>query len=421
MLRKYRPLQKIGRILERFSDEQIEPAVPEESGKPHNSIEETSEGNTDHVIPEDHGLYAGKSLEMGTEINIRLFRILNDNPEGSPIIRCELHVVPVDAEEIYTAVSYVWGSSEQTHEVVLDGKPFGVAKNLHQLLTELARRRYSGFLWIDALCIDQSNILERNHQVALMGQIYAKAEKVLVWLGPGTKDLCRALVHLQEFEDLGSIEHSNIWDGLHLGGMLEFCNHEYWTRAWIVQEFLLAQSVKIWCGEVSLEMEALLPVLYRGDIGHGTQERLHIRGSKPLRMVEKRKTPIPWRQFFHPGYLADFGLLNCHDPRDRIYSMLAIIDPKNQIPPDYSKTTSDLFEDLFGLYLEVLTSEPDMQWMQKSPKNVERALRDLQRVLGIVNTDPMWVRAVSEVKSRYGAFDDRNQGWEARMQFRDDC
>lgn len=44
------------------------------------------------------------------------------------------------------------------------------------------------------------------------------------------------------------------------------------------------------------------------------------------------------------------------------------------------------------------------KWMQQSPKNVERALRDLQRVLGIVNTDPVWVRAISEVKSRYGAF-----------------
>lgn len=84
--------------------------------------------------------------------------------------------------------------------------------------------------------------------------------------------------------------------------------------------------------------------------------------------------------------------------------MLSIVDPKGQIPPDYSKTTSDLFEDLFGLYLEALTSEPDIQWMQQSPKNVERAVRDLQRVLGIINTDPVWVRAVSEVKSRYGAF-----------------
>ena len=220
--------------------------------------------NTDPVIPEDHGIYTKMSLEIGTENNIRLFKILNENPGGSPIIRCELRVVPIDGEEIYSAVSYVWGNSEQIHEIILDGKPFGVAKNLYQLLTELATRRYSGCLWIDALCIDQSNLLERNHQVALMGTIYAKAEKVLVWLGPGTNDLCRALVHLQDFETLKKryLEDSDIWDGLYLKGMLEFCDHEYWTRAWIVQEFLLAQSVEIWCGELSLDLQVLSPIRF---------------------------------------------------------------------------------------------------------------------------------------------------------------
>lgn len=406
MLRKYRPLQKIGRLLERFSDDRIEPAIPGDSSKRHNSIEEMTARNTDPVIPEDHGIYTKMSLEIGTENNIRLFKILNENPGGSPIIRCELRVVPIDGEEIYSAVSYVWGNSEQTHEVILDGKPFGVAKNLYQLLTELATRRYSGSLWIDALCIDQSSILERNHQVALMGKIYAKAEKVLVWLGPGTNDLCRALVHLQDFETLkkGLLEDSDIWDGLHLKGMLEFCDHEYWTRAWIVQEFLLAQSVEIWCGELSLDLQVLSPIRFSRHDQKNTTERLVIVDSKPMRMVKKRRTFIPWRQFFYPADLVDFGLLKCYDPRDRVYSMLSIVDPKGQIPPDYSKTTSDLFEDLFGLYLEALTSEPDIQWMQQSPKNVERAVRDLQRVLGIINTDPVWVRAVSEVKSRYGAF-----------------
>jgi hypothetical protein len=406
MLRKYRPLQKIGRLLERFSDERVEPVAPRESDEPHHVIEEMTEENTDPVISEDHGVYTEKSLEIGTNTNIRVFIILDESPEGSPMIQCELHVVPIDAEELYTAVSYVWGGSEQTHEVILDGRPFGVAKNLYELLTELARRRYSAYLWVDAVVIDQSNVLERNHQVALMGKIYLKAEKVLVWLGPGTKDLCRALMHLQDFENLKKsyFDDSNVWAGLHLKGMLEFCDHEYWTRAWIVQEFLMARSVEIWCGEISLGLQALNPIRYSRDFHEDRTERIHIVVSTLMRMVEKRKTPIPWRQFFYPADLVDFGLLRCYDPRDRIYSMLSIIDPKEQIPPDYGKTTSDLFEDLFGLYLEVLTSEPDIQWMQQSPKHVERALRDLQRVLGIINIDLVWVRAVSEVKSRYGAF-----------------
>ena len=87
MLRKYRPLQKIGRLLERFSDDRIEPAIPGDSSKRHNSIEEMTARNTDNVIPEDHGIYTKMYLEIGKEKKIRLFKILNENHGGSKIIR----------------------------------------------------------------------------------------------------------------------------------------------------------------------------------------------------------------------------------------------------------------------------------------------------------------------------------------------
>ncbi|KAF2633929.1 HET-domain-containing protein [Macroventuria anomochaeta] len=47
-----------------------------------------------------------------------------------------------------------------------------------------ARECYcSTWFWIDALCIDQDNVDERNHQVQQMGEIFSCAQQVFAWLG----------------------------------------------------------------------------------------------------------------------------------------------------------------------------------------------------------------------------------------------
>jgi hypothetical protein len=86
MIRKYRPLRKIGRLLERFSDERIEPSISRKSDKSPKIVGEVTEGNTDPVISEDHGFYSKKSLEISTKTNIRSFRILDENTKRSPHI-----------------------------------------------------------------------------------------------------------------------------------------------------------------------------------------------------------------------------------------------------------------------------------------------------------------------------------------------
>lgn len=39
-------------------------------------------------------------------------------------------------------------------------------------------------IWVDAICINQSDVKERNHQVHIMQRIYTNAASVVVWLGP---------------------------------------------------------------------------------------------------------------------------------------------------------------------------------------------------------------------------------------------
>jgi hypothetical protein len=63
-----------------------------------------------------------------------------------------------------------------------------VTKNAYLALRDLRCQREDRVLWIDALCIDQSNDEERGQQVQQMGSIYSKAERVFIWLGEATYD-----------------------------------------------------------------------------------------------------------------------------------------------------------------------------------------------------------------------------------------
>lgn len=63
-------------------------------------------------------------------------------------------------------------------------------------------------MWIDAICINQSNLKEKGHQVALMGRVFSDARRVVVWLG--NQSAKRALMILQNLVDL-SLSFGSRW------------------------------------------------------------------------------------------------------------------------------------------------------------------------------------------------------------------
>ncbi|KAF2442642.1 hypothetical protein P171DRAFT_522385 [Karstenula rhodostoma CBS 690.94] len=92
--------------------------------------------------------------------------------------------------EFPTALSYVWGTEEADLKVkVVHNNPTGIPSiiyvkpNLHNALKYLRDSQIERVLWIDAICINQSDIGERNHEVAKMAQIYTLASRTVIWLG----------------------------------------------------------------------------------------------------------------------------------------------------------------------------------------------------------------------------------------------
>jgi hypothetical protein len=124
-------------------------------------------------------------------------RLIGIHPDRSiEEVSCYMHTYAIDDCPSYEALSYAWGDDSQKSVIRLDSQGgsvmpdlFEVTLNLHAALLHL-RKRQTGqashlrmLVWIDALCIDQKNVEERNEQVQRMKSIYEKAKRVIVYLG----------------------------------------------------------------------------------------------------------------------------------------------------------------------------------------------------------------------------------------------
>lgn len=99
----------------------------------------------------------------------------------------------------YEALSYVWGSPNASLSIEVNGCQFFVTKNLEAALKQF--RPHSStprILWIDAICISQSDMNERTPQVQQMDAVYRGAKNVLVWLGRETNTSAHLFNHLDE-------------------------------------------------------------------------------------------------------------------------------------------------------------------------------------------------------------------------------
>ncbi|RDW91801.1 hypothetical protein BP5796_01195 [Coleophoma crateriformis] len=154
----------------------------------------------------------------------------------------------VEKEEIwlpdapsYEAVSYAWGNyTELKIYIDCDGRSLLMTENLNAALRRLRYPERHRILWIDAICINQADILERNSQVELMAMIYKNAKQVLVCLGmdqvntEGTAALISEIVSSSRGQDLEAIEPDQ-WNRVEA-----IFRCPWWQRVWVVQEIGLA-------------------------------------------------------------------------------------------------------------------------------------------------------------------------------------
>lgn len=310
-------------------------------------------------------IYRAHPLKFKNSTNIRVIELLPDTPEAS--LSCRLHVLPLENGPVYTALSYVWGDESSSKPILLDGKHHAVRENLWNFLSQYRHSQHSSHLWIDALCIDQSSIKERNHQVALMGKIYSSAKLVIAWLG---HDFETSLSNVSTFDASASNIHQYVTSMIHLS------SSTYWTRLWIVQEFVLATNLEIWSGHETTDGHMLAEAYVRyKQLPYGQLDNLKFDEFPVLDENFQRLKSLSigavlnsrhafherrgWRISFYDGsrileskfLFGNFANAGCADARDRVYGVLGLLDQKEldryPIVPDYSKSRSALFREIF--------------------------------------------------------------------------
>jgi hypothetical protein len=193
--------------------------------------------------------YAYEPLDT-TKHQIRLIRLRRDT-DGP--IRADISIFALEDAPKYCALSYTWGLPGLPCYVFLNGKRIEIRNNLHQCLQKLREEEEGGgYLWIDQICINQSDVLERNAQVALMSTIYTQCSSVIIWLGSEDSSIYEAArkINRMNITSLRQRMSCNLYDRSvrrELDSLHTLLNHGYFRRVWIVQEVILAEAIRVLC------------------------------------------------------------------------------------------------------------------------------------------------------------------------------
>lgn len=332
------------------------------------------------------GRYLHRPLDKITA-DIRIARLMPGKKDDP--IACKIEHMDLSTDTNFEAVSYCWGDASITKPITLEGHLYPVTLNLHNCLQHLRREDEPRNLWIDSICINQSDNTEKSREVGRMRDIYARASQVLVWLGdygPFTKaDVQEIFSYTQALSKdydsnekravIADIGYEQLW---RLRKKLQHFigGHDWFTRMWIIQEVSVRplyyirganEIPQIICGDLQISFSHLQRTLdwWIGVPGEHTHLQLPFGGSNVDILVQI------WSR--HGDHLRQWindesaiiqvidilsqvaGRFKASDNRDMIYAVLGLVRDATIPPcmePNYSKSTEEVLLDIAKLMLE---------------------------------------------------------------------
>tara|TARA_R110002003_G_scaffold1389_3_gene22950 strand:- start:11151 stop:12485 length:1335 start_codon:yes stop_codon:yes gene_type:complete len=241
----------------------------------------------------------------------------------------------------------------------MNGKPFRVRRNLWDFLqvassheakignlgsgnTAFSFEAATKALWIDALCIDQDNNNERNHQVQQMGSIFSKAQCVLSWMGCDAE--YASLLRYMRID----MDNTPFFDAEYFLALDRFCKDRYWKRAWITQEVQLARQVLLVANTEAIDLVYLQTEVNESILAtFGTV--IYNELWKRINDTIKRDNDLTILENMHR-----FRWKECSDRLDIVYSLASISRDGLELQVEYAIEPTKLARKLFGLLGEDL-------------------------------------------------------------------
>jgi len=320
--------------------------------------------------------YTHKQLK--TPDSIRVLELL-PGPSGSALSCRILEIDRTNSDIEFEAISYVWGSPNPMC-YLRDVQSDSVLRITESLCLALKAMRYpdrSRILWADAVCINQSDNDEKSHQVKNMGSVYATARRVMVWLGH--EDFSEAFETLKGFKktsddgmSTANLELTGSADNV-IKAVSRIIGTPWFTRLWIIQEFVLAKDVRFCAGNEHISdhvLEKAIEYISSGirQLNSTSFSALESQNNGKMFnmviMVHTVRNLFDFRLTWHKNsYTGSQGLSlyeccqwvhivppKCTDARDQIYALLGLVQGPTRLVPNYSLTVT-------GVFLEFTWSE----------------------------------------------------------------
>lgn len=235
----------------------------------------------------------------------------------------------------YEALSYAWatqdGDSSLSQKANCYSGVIPITKACESALRNLRMSKRKRYVWIDAICIDQSNILERNHQVGFMGTIFAKASQVVVHISPCSEATDIMLDHINGETDILK-RARDLSTSRHIIGFLRL---RWFDRVWILQEIALARLVTMVAGQKTARW---------------TSESINKLLVLCTQLNIEPPSALNWLPASHPerdilSVLQRSRNSSSTDPRDKVFAILGLVSSHVQIgfPIDYSQTIDEVY------------------------------------------------------------------------------
>ena len=315
---------------------------------------------------------------LPTETSLRLLKF------GADGLSCELITTTLQDAPPYVALSYTWGPPSFTETLPLGPleawHAFPITKSAYEALKCLGLTigRQNRTLWVDAICINQQDNAERASQVSIMRQIYEKATRVYVWLGPPSKESKGAFQKIHEW--LQSLDHqiecfkksgklqpgqkkiplsidafADVESEATLATIDNLCAREWWSRAWIVQEATSNGGTYLFCGKANIQIDSFFRVYnilprFGAKKPESADEQVLCQLPHQLGRVRKLRDQEVDVSFLEA--LQHMRLFRSTDPRDKVYTAYALC-PRIQeyLKPDYSTKLQEVYIDVVRAYI----------------------------------------------------------------------
>ena len=332
----------------------------------------------------------------------------SDSDSDNDTITCSLQVAGLDDETcVYDALSYEWGiGTDTSFAIILNGVEISVRENLWRAMRTLSNDQNAQPIWIDALCINQEDSIERSSQVSQMGRIYQRASCVVAWLGAEEDADTGAVTATQQAIQLVELLYGSskstryyyrpeaaywrpyqyahsartpggnnvpvTYRAIGWAGLLTLCQKSYWTRLWILQELVLAARIVIRTYRSQLHwvsLEHIHDQITNAKQVSGNNQRLnyYAQVTRSEKMVIELSSTVPFkilqqrdarRTFGYQSYTL-FELVQMHksaqcaDTQDKVFGLIGLCSQCccDNVVVDYQKSPMITCQMLLEHYL----------------------------------------------------------------------